>query len=113
MALLATAATSLSIVVFPQGLGGPSEHSTLTCGPTGGTHPARVAACRRLSALSNPFRRIPEDAVCAEIYGGPDVARIVGTYKGRRIWIQVRRRNGCEIDRWDRLRPLLPAGGAA
>jgi hypothetical protein len=113
MSLLAAAATALTIVVWPQGLDGPRERRTLSCGPTGGTLPARVAACRRLNALANPFRPIPKDAVCTAIYGGPQVARIVGKHKGRRIWVQVQRRNGCEIDRWERLRPLLPAGGAA
>jgi len=110
--LLATAVTSLTIFVWPQGLDGPSQRWTLRCGPTGGTLPARVAACRRLYALTNPFRRVPEDAVCTQIYGGPQVARIVGTYRGRRVWTQFQRRNGCEIARWDRLRPLLPPGGA-
>jgi hypothetical protein len=113
MSLLATAITSLTIVVWPQGLDGPSDRWTLRCGPTGGTLPARVAACRRLNTLTNPFRPIPKDAICTQIYGGPQVARIVGTYRGRRIWVQVQRRDGCEISRWDRLRPLLPAGGAA
>ena len=113
MSLLATAITSLTVVFFPQGLDGPTERWTLRCGPAGGTHGAPAAACRRLDAQARPFRPVPKDAVCTEIYGGPQVARIVGTYKGRRIWVQVQRRNGCEISRWDRLRPLLPAGGAA
>ena len=113
MSLFATAVTALTIVVWPQGLDGPSQRWTLRCGPTGGTLPARAAACRRLDALANPFRRVPTNAICTEIYGGPQVARIVGKHHGRRIWVQIQRRNGCEISRWDRLRPLLPAGGAA
>jgi hypothetical protein len=112
MGLFATAATALTIVVWPQGTDGPSDRWTLRCGPTGGTLPARVASCRKLSSLANPFRPIPKDAVCTDIYGGPQVARVTGRYKGRRIWVQVQRRNGCEIARWDRLRPLLPSGRA-
>ncbi len=112
MSLLATAATALTIVIWPQGVDGPSERWTLRCGPTGGTLPARVAACRRLNALANPFRPVPKDAICTEIYGGPQVARITGRHKGRRVWATVQRRNGCEIARWDRLRPLLPSGAA-
>jgi hypothetical protein len=112
MSLLATAATALTIVVWPQGLDGPSDRWTLRCGPTGGTLPARAAACRRLDSVAAPFRKIPKDAVCTEIYGGPQVARIVGRFEGRRIWVQVQRRNGCEISRWNRLRPLLPRGAA-
>jgi hypothetical protein len=113
MSLLATAATALTIVVWPQGLDGPSDRWTLRCGPTGGTLPARAAACRKLNSFAAGFRPIPKDVVCTDIYGGPQVARITGRYKGRRIWVRFARRNGCEIARWDRLRPLLPRGGAA
>ena len=95
MSLLATAATALTIVVWPQGLDEPSERWTLRCGPTGGTLPARAAACRRLNSLTNPFRPVPKDAVCTEIYGGPSVARIVGRHEGGRVWVQVQRRTGC------------------
>ena len=47
---------------------------------------------------------------CTQIYGGPAVARVTGRFRGNRIWAEFRRRDGCEIDRWDRLRPLLPVG---
>lgn len=113
MTMLATAATALTIIVWPQGLDGPSQKWTLRCNPTGGAHPARAAACRKLNTLADPFRRIPNDAVCTQIYGGPQVARIVGRHEGRRVWVQLHRRDGCEIHRWERLRPLLPVGGAA
>ncbi len=112
MTALAAAVTALTITVWPQGLDGPSQRWTLRCGPTGGTHPARVAACRRLSSLSAPFRPVPDDAVCTQVYGGPAVARVVGSFRGNHVWHEFRRRNGCEIDRWKRLRPLLPAAGA-
>lgn len=113
MTMLATAATALTIFVWPQGLDGPSQKWTLRCNPTGGTLPARLAACRKLNTLATPFQKIPQDAICTTQYGGPQVARIVGRYKGRRVWTQFHRRNGCEIHRWDRLRPVLPTGGAA
>lgn len=112
MTLLATAVTALTITVWPAGLDGPSERWTLRCGPVGGTHPARAAACRKLNTTPAPFRRIPETAICTEIYGGPAVARVTGRFRGTRIWAEFRRRNGCEIHRWDRLRPLLPSGDA-
>lgn len=110
--LLATAVTALTITIWPQGMDGASQRWTLRCGPTGGNHPARVAACRKLSSLSNPFRPVPTDAVCTEIYGGPDVARVTGRFRGRRIWVQFQLRNGCEISRWKRVQPLLPSFGA-
>lgn len=112
MTALAAAVTSLTIFVWPQGMDGPRERWTIRCDPAGGSHPARTAACRRLNALENPFRPVPKDAICTEIYGGPDVAIITGTFKGRRIWTQFRLRNGCEIARWKRLVPLLPSPGA-
>jgi hypothetical protein len=104
--------TALSITVWPQGLDGPSQRWTLRCGPTGGTHPARIAACRKVGSLSAPFRPVPTDAVCTQVYGGPAVARVVGRFRGNHVWYQFRRLDGCEIDRWDRLRPLLPAADA-
>jgi hypothetical protein len=52
------------------------------------------------------------DAVCTELYGGPQVALVVGSVQGRRVWARLQRRNGCEIARWSRVSPwLLPAGG--
>jgi len=112
MTLLATAVTALTITVWPQGPNGPPDRWTLRCGPTGGTLPARVAACRKLNSLTSPFRPIPENALCTQIYGGPQVARVTGRFRGNRIWAEFRRRDGCEIARWERLRPLLPLGEA-
>lgn len=112
MTLLATAVTALTITIWPSGLAGPSERWTLRCGPTGGTLPARVAACRKLNSLSAPFRPIRQGVACTQIYGGPAVARVTGRFRGTRIWAEFRRRDGCEIARWDRLRPLLPSGDA-
>jgi hypothetical protein len=111
MTLLATAVTALTITIWPSGMDGPADRWTLRCGPTGGTLPARVAACRKLNSLSAPFRPIPKDVVCTALYGGPQVARITGRFRGQRIWAEFRRRDGCEIGRWERLRPLLPPGG--
>ena len=49
---------------------------------------------------------------CTQIYGGPQMARVVGTIAGRRVWATFNRTDGCQISRWERLSPwLLPAGG--
>jgi hypothetical protein len=48
----------------------------------------------------------PSDQACTEIYGGPDVARIVGTYEGvdgPAVDTTIDRSNGCGIDEWERL----------
>ena len=46
---------------------------------------------------------IPSDQICTEIYGGPDIATIVGTHNGDAVNTSVDRSNGCGIDDWDRL----------
>ena len=84
---------------------------TLRCNPDGGTLPRPTVACRRLAtAGAKPFAAVPGDAVCTQVYGGPQVARVIGKVKGKRVWANFNRRNGCQVARWDRLSPwLLPA----
>jgi len=107
-------ATSLTITFWPEGPGASQpRRTTLRCAPARGTHPRSALACRRLArggvAL---FAPVPRDAVCTEIYGGPQTARVVGRLAGKRVWASFSRTNGCHIARWDRLSPwLLPRGG--
>ncbi|MFB7515747.1 SSI family serine proteinase inhibitor [Streptomyces sp. NPDC056144] len=95
--------------------GNPDADGTfeLTCDDqAGGTHPARDDACARLAQLAkegvNPFKAVPEGASCTQVYGGPAVADVTGTWQGRKIDAHFSRANGCEIDRWQNLEPLLP-----
>ncbi|MGW1465266.1 SSI family serine proteinase inhibitor [Streptomyces sp. NPDC002308] len=96
----------------------------LTCAPAAGTrsgtraggdHPQAQAACDRLAeaegAGDDLFRPVDKDAMCTQMYGGPATARITGTWRGRPVDTTVNRKNGCEIARWNALRPLLPATG--
>jgi Subtilisin inhibitor-like len=110
MALLAAlvAATSLHITVWPEGTHGAKRAWTLRCAPAGGTLPHRVAACRRLAAMTHPFRPAPEGSACLQIYGGPQTALITGRLRGARVRAHFDRHDGCEIDRWNRVRFLLP-----
>jgi hypothetical protein len=112
MHLAAAAATSLSIAVSPTGAA-PWHHATLTCGPTGGTLRHGAAACRKLADLKAPFAPVPKGIACTAIYGGPDVARVMGTFRGHHVWAVFRRRNGCEIARWNAVGFLLGPGGTA
>jgi hypothetical protein len=93
----------------------PAEFTrrTLRCGPAGGTLANRRRACAKLSVLAaSSFAPVPADAICTQIYGGPQKAVVKGTIGGQRVWASFRRRNGCEIARWQRFSPwLLPAGG--
>jgi len=81
---------------------------TLRCDPVGGTLGNRAAACRRLHALTDPFAETPPDTACTEIYGGPASAVVRGTFAGRTISTTFARRDGCEIERWQRHRFLFP-----
>jgi hypothetical protein len=110
-ALLAVlvASTSLHVTVWPHGRKGASHSWTLRCAPAGGTLPRRTSACRRLARLSHPFRPVPPNVACTDIYGGPQTALVTGRLRGHRVRASFNRRNGCEIDRWNRVRFLFPA----
>ena len=86
------------------------ERWTLRCNPVGGTLPTRNRACAKLLPMTaGAFARVPDDAICTQIYGGPQKAVVKGTIGSSRIWSSFRRRNGCEIARWARFSPwLLP-----
>jgi hypothetical protein len=103
----AAAVTALSIVVSP-GDGGASKRWTLTCLPAGGSLPNAPAACRKLAGLARWYAPIPAGTACTQVFGGPQTARVTGTYRGRRLWVTFQRRNGCEINRWARVAFLFP-----
>lgn len=92
----------------------PDEIWTLGCNPARGTLPRPSRACARLAAGGAKLvAPVPAGAVCTEIWGGPQRARIVGTIAGKSVWATFGRQNGCHISRWDKLSPwLLPPGGA-
>jgi hypothetical protein len=110
------ATTSLRISFWERGpmTGGPDASWTLRCGPAGGTLPQPARACARLAAGGAKLvAPVPAGAVCTEIWGGPQRARVVGTIGGKRVWATFGLTNGCHISRWNKLSPwLLPAGGA-
>jgi hypothetical protein len=84
---------------------------TLACDPADGSHPDPVAACVALAAAADPFSPTPPDQACTMIYGGPQTATIVGTYRGRPVNASYSRGNGCEIARWDAVAPVLVVPG--
>ena len=104
----ATAATEMRITVWPRGEGGASRAWTLRCDPAGGSLPRAARACRTLGALRSPFRPVPPGSICTQVYGGPAVARVRGTFRGRRVDTRFDRRDGCRIARWNRVRVLFP-----
>jgi hypothetical protein len=108
-AAIILAATSLHITVWPNGHAhSPKRTYTLACAPLGGTLPHRRSACARLAGLERPFAPTPRQIACTQIYGGPQEALVTGRFRGRTIRSSFNRRNGCEIDRWNRVAFLFP-----
>jgi len=109
----ATVTTDLTIVSDDGA--GKTETWTLTCDPAGGTHPDAAAACAAL-ASDKGAKAIPavaKDMMCTQQYGGPQTAKITGTWKGQAVNASFSRTNGCEISRWTALKGLLPDAGGA
>jgi hypothetical protein len=83
----------------------------LTCGPVGGDHPDARAACASLDAAKkqakDPFAPTPKDQMCTQIYGGPQVATVKGTWQGKTVDSTFSRKNGCELKRWSDLSPIF------
>jgi Subtilisin inhibitor-like len=104
-------ATELTVTFRPAGEGGKARQATLTCDPAGGTHPGPEAACEALASQAGVLEPVPADAVCPEIFGGPETADVRGTVEGRAVRASFSRENGCEIERWDALEPLLRLPG--
>ncbi len=87
---------------------------TLTCDPAGGTHPEPSTACGVLGA--NGAKALPAPSpttACTEQYGGPQKAKITGTWRGKAVNAELSLENGCQISRWNALLGLLPPGGIA
>ncbi len=104
--------TELTIVVH-DGPGQGRRTFSLTCDPPGGDHPDPEAACRALDELKQPFAPAPTDQACTEIYGGPQTARVTGTFRGQPVDMEFSRTNGCEISSWDALVAVLVEPGGA
>ena len=114
---ISIAQTDLEISVWPEGKdAGDPERYTLTCPEPSGTHPDPVAACQAMAQLNAAdFEPVPPDAICTEIYGGPQQARLEGTFAGGQdvipVALDLSRQNGCQIDLWDRFAAIVPAAG--
>ncbi|TDQ52313.1 SSI family serine proteinase inhibitor [Actinorugispora endophytica] len=93
----------------PTGLEGFSPGTwTLACSPAGGDHPAPEAACAALEeAGDEPFAPVPDDQACTMVYGGPEVVTITGHIDQTEVNAEFNRSNGCEINRWESLSPVL------
>ncbi len=92
---------------------GSTVTRTLTCEPAGGDVEAAEEACDQLGAVGTAvFAGVPPDAMCTQVYGGPQTATVTGSVGGGQVQATFSRTNGCEIDRWDALSALLGEVGA-
>ena len=99
---------NLQVVLYPNGTSkSPVVWVRLRCGPPGGTHPHRVAACATLARLAHPFAPTPPTVMCSDVYSGPQVAYVRGTFRGVRVNARFSRTNSCETARWNRVAPVL------
>jgi hypothetical protein len=57
------------------------------------------------------FEPVPVDQACTAIYGGPRKATITGTYQDEPISAVFTQENGCEIARWNQIKPVLKGLG--
>jgi LysM repeat protein len=96
----------------------PSE-ATLTCdGTPSGTgflrdHPVEACALVRHGVIQRIAAEQSRTRECAQIYAGPQHARITGTIAGDEVDLTVTRADSCGTDDWETLEPLLgdPEGG--
>jgi hypothetical protein len=74
--------------------------------------PGARRACAHARSIAGMLASDPDpNRACAEIYGGPERARVTGRIGGRRIARGFSRTDGCEIADWRRAMPLLPRPG--
>jgi hypothetical protein len=69
--------------------------------------PSACAEAEKLTPAD--FGQVPPTEACTEIFGGPDVATIEGELNGDHVQATFNRSNGCEIDRFGNVLPLLQA----
>ncbi|MFH9224860.1 SSI family serine proteinase inhibitor [Streptomyces lydicus] len=104
----------LTVTVRDSGSARTDGTFELYCHPDrGSTHRKARSACAKLDGMTqwgrDPFAPVPQNAQCTMMYGGPATAHVTGTWAGRPVNADFRRTNGCEISRWSRFEPLLPA----
>lgn len=106
----ATGPTSLTVAVWASDVSAaPLVRWTIACDPARGTVPRPESACRRVAAGGRAlFAPTPENTPCAELFGGAQRAVVKGMVAGSRLFAVLRRRDGCELARWNRVAFLLP-----
>ncbi|HYQ62174.1 SSI family serine proteinase inhibitor [Actinophytocola sp.] len=84
---VASASHQTSLVLTIVTRDGASESVTLTCQPSGGTHPNAASACAELRRAHGNFAALPgepEQTICTLEYQ-PLTARAAGRWRGDRV----------------------------
>jgi hypothetical protein len=63
--------------------------------------------------MRTPFAPPRKDVQCTQIYGGPQVAIISGTFRGNKVWAKLSATDGCQIARTQQLGFLVPGMATA
>jgi hypothetical protein len=103
----ATPTADLQIEISIRNSEAPTKVWTLRC-PAGGTLPDAATACAKLGEVKDPFAPVPKGTACTQVYGGPEVAHVGGTFNGEPVDTEFSRGDGCEIERWKRVGYLFP-----
>lgn len=95
---------NLVVTVDPDGDGSqPAKELQLNC-----KAPTDSDACGAAAGISAADLAAPEgDVACTQIFGGPETATIKGTLRGEDVNASFSRSDGCEIARWDNVKPLF------
>ena len=94
----------LTVTVDADGEGGQAPKSAqFTC-----KEPTDSPACGAAAGISEAdLAPTEEGKACTQIFGGPETATIKGTIRGNAVDARFSRSDGCEIERWARVEPLL------
>ena len=96
----AAALAELTVEVDPGG-----KRATVRC-----ACPDDSELCRAVDALdASVFEPTPGNVACTQQYGGPETAKVTGTFRGEPVDARFSRENGCQIARWEDAAPLLEA----
>jgi hypothetical protein len=103
-----TSLADLTVTVDPDGDGGGKAKTvSVKCGPASDSQ-----ECAALGDLDGKvFEPVPGDTACTQQYGGPETAKVTGTFRGKPVDATFSRVNGCEITRWDKMKPVLAVAG--
>jgi len=70
--------------------------------------PGDSATCRAVAGLTaQDFAPTPDKVACTLQYGGPRTASVTGTLRGEEIDAEFSREDGCAINRWEGVAPLI------